>query len=300
MLEFKPISLQDKDWVTEIVMEENSPSADFNFVNMYIWDKTYKQLLCPFEKRLLIKLCYKQEPFFVYPIGSGPVKPAVEALKAHAEEIGCPLVIKGVTEKQREILESEFQEKFIFEENEAKADYIYLAEKLSTFSGKALHSKKNHCNRFEAVHRWEFLPISPDNIHQCQDMLNSWISDNSQRLDESISYELEAIQEAFAAYEHLDMEGGILKSDGKVIGFSMGEMTSADCFDVNFEKADPSINGAYPMVCRELCRMLIKNHPDLKYINREDDMGLPSLRRSKLSYKPEYILKKYSARWKYE
>ena len=51
------------------------------------------------------------------------------------------------------------------------------------------------------------------------------------------------------------------------------------------------------MVCRELTRMLIAKHPNLKYMNREDDMGLESLRTSKLSYKPEYLLKKYTARW---
>ena len=51
------------------------------------------------------------------------------------------------------------------------------------------------------------------------------------------------------------------------------------------------------MVCRELTRMVMQNHPDLRYINREDDMGIESLRKSKLSYKPEFLLEKYKARW---
>ena len=57
------------------------------------------------------------------------------------------------------------------------------------------------------------------------------------------------------------------------------------------------INGAYPMVCRELTRMLMAKYPQLVYMNREDDMGLEPLRQSKLSYKPEYLLKKYTAGW---
>ncbi len=300
MLEFKPIELSDKDWVTKIVMTENSPSADYNFGNMYIWDKYYKQYLCPFDGRLLVKLCYEETPYFVYPIGQGPLKPAMDALIDHAHEIGCPLILEGVTEQHIEALEKEYPGCFSFEEQEDAADYIYLAQKLSTFSGKALHGKKNHCNRFEAQHQWEFVPITRENIPMCLDMLREWISANSQRLDDSISYEQEAIEEAFRVYEQLDMEGGILLSEGKVMGFSLGEMANSDCFNVHFEKADPTVNGAYPMVCRELCRMVMKNHPDLKYINREDDMGLPPLRQSKLSYKPEYILKKYTARWKNE
>ena len=51
------------------------------------------------------------------------------------------------------------------------------------------------------------------------------------------------------------------------------------------------------MVCRELTRLMMAKHDSLRYVNREDDMGLESLRKSKLSYKPEYLLKKYDGRW---
>ena len=39
MIDFHPITLADKPWVDEIVAAEDSPSADFNFGNIYIWDK---------------------------------------------------------------------------------------------------------------------------------------------------------------------------------------------------------------------------------------------------------------------
>ena len=105
------------------------------------------------------------------------------------------------------------------------------------------------------------------------------------------------LAERTGIYERLGLEGGALRIRGKIVGFTIGEMCSADTFDVHFEKADGSINGAYPMVCRELTRMLLARRPGLIHINREDDMGLEPLRRSKESYKPEYLLKKYTARW---
>ena len=109
-----------------------------------------------------------------------------------------------------------------------------------------------------------------------------------------------AIPDNFAVYEKLGLEGGVLRSGGKIIGFSMGEMAGRDTFDVHFEKADIDINGAYPMVCRELTRMVMQNHPELLYMNREDDMGLESLRTSKLSYKPEFMVRKFTARMRDE
>ena len=127
-------------------------------------------------------------------------------------------------------------------------------------------------------------------------MLVVWNEENLDRLDRSIRFEHDALIRAFAAYEKLGLEGGVLFTDDKIVGFSLGEMANSDTFDVHFEKAEIRMNGAYPMVCRELTRMLMDRHPGLVYINREDDMGLDALRQSKLSYKPVYLLEKYIAR----
>ena len=67
MLQFKTVTLNDKDWVDKIVMAENSPSADYNFGNIYIWDKHYRQLICRFGGRMMTKLRYEGHPSFVFP-----------------------------------------------------------------------------------------------------------------------------------------------------------------------------------------------------------------------------------------
>ena len=296
-LTFKTATLCDKAWVDPIVMAENSPSADFNFGNIYIWDKHYKQLICRFQDRMITKLRYGGERAFVFPIGSGPLKPAVDELLLFCRERGYPLLLRGVTDKHRAQLEEIYPEHFSYTPEENLSDYIYPAERLATYAGKAMHGKKNHCNRFEAEHDWDFVPLTRELIPACLDMLDVWTEENSDRLEDSISKEHDAIIRAFAAFEMLGLEGGVLRSSGKILGFSIGEMTSPDTFDVHFEKAEISINGAYPMVCRELTRSMMAAHPNLRYMNREDDMGIEALRKSKLSYKPEFLLNKYLARW---
>ena len=297
MIEFHAISILDKEWIDRHLRCEDSPSADFNFGNMFIWDEHYRQLVCDMGERTLTKVRLHGKPAFVYPLGCGPLRPAIEALRAYAAMKEYPFLLRGITEKHKALLEEEFPGCFAFCEEEKYADYIYEAEKLATYSGKALHGKKNHCNRFEAEHDWAFVPLSRENIPACQAMLEEWTADNAERLDDSIVYEHEAIERALDHYEELELEGGVLMADGKVMGFSFGEMTSSDAFDVHVEKAAADVNGAYPMVCRELTRMLLQKHPELKWMNREDDMGLEPIRRSKESYKPAYLLHKYAARW---
>ena len=300
MIEFRPITLADKSWIDPIVLTDGGRSADYNFGNLYLWNRLYRQLICRVGDRLLVKQRHNGIRSFYFPIGTGDFRQPIEALREFTDARGYPLLIRGVEEHNRELLESAYPHCFSWSEDIDNADYIHLAERLSTYAGKALHGKKNHCNRFEAEHNWEFRPLTRDLIPLCMDMMSSWIEENSERLAEGISYEYEAISRAFAAYEDLGLEGGVLFADGRVAGFSVGELCARDCFDVHFEKADTSLNGAYSMVCREMARLAMASHPELVYINREEDMGLEGLRRSKLSYKPEYLLTKYIARWNYD
>ena len=52
------------------------------------------------------------------------------------------------------------------------------------------------------------------------------------------------------------------------------------------------------MINRELVRLMRARWPELEFINREDDMGLENLRQAKLSYHPEYLLRKFTASWR--
>ena len=279
-------------------MFENSPSAGFNFGNIYLWNENHEQLVARADGRMVSKLRRGDQTAFVFPIGRGPLAPAVEAIREFAAVQGVPLVLRGLTEKHVAQLEEAYPGGFAYTENETCADYVYLAEKLATYSGKALHGKKNHCNRFEAENNWDFVPLTRELIPDCLDMLDNWMEDNAQRLESSILREYDALLRAFAAYEKLGFEGGVLRIQGKIVGFSLGEFTSPDCFDGHFEQPNGSINADYPMFSRELTRQLMAAHPQLKYMNREEDMGLESLRRSKQSYKPEFMVRKFTARWK--
>ena len=76
---------------------------------------------------------------------------------------------------------------------------------------------------------------------------------------------------------------------------SVGSFTTPECFDVHFEKAKKDIQGAYPVINREMARMVREKFPQVKWINREDDLGLEGLRKAKLSYYPDLMLEKFSA-----
>lgn len=297
MLELKPVSFDIKTELDEIFKTENSRSADFCFGNIYMWDKRFDQSVAAVGGRLITLLHRRGVKCFAFPVGSGDIRPAFEEMLAICRELGIPLRISGICDEHLPLIESAFPDCFSIAEDRDFSDYIYDIDALASYGGKHLHSKRNFCNRFEQENDWQFVPLTEKLIPACEEMLEKWNKEASGRLGSGISYEQDAISRCFAHFTKLGLEGGVLLSGGGVAGFTVGEMISSDTFCIHFEKAFSRIDGAYPMVCREMARLIKASRPEARYVNREDDMGLESLRKSKLSYKPEYILRKYTAAW---
>ena len=82
---------------------------------------------------------------------------------------------------------------------------------------------------------------------------------------------------------------------GEVVAFTMGDRLNSDTYDVHFEKAYGELQGAYAMINREFARWVRAKHPNVRYLNREDDMGVEGLRKAKESYYPDRMVEKYAA-----
>ena len=85
------------------------------------------------------------------------------------------------------------------------------------------------------------------------------------------------------------MEGVLLRWQGELLGFSLGAPLTSAVFDVSFERARRDIQGTYPAVARSLARYVRETHPQIRYLDREEDMGLPGLRKAKESYGPDHL-----------
>ncbi len=295
MIEFHPVTLEDKAWIDPLVWAEGSSSADFNFGNIYLWDGSFHQLVARVNDRVAVMPCYEDTPFFAWPVGTGDLRPVMDELAAYAREKGFPFTLRGVTKEHLPLLDELFPGRCEIISERPLWDYIYSAEKLDTLAGKKLHGKRNHINRFEAENDWTFAPITPADVPDCMALLDGWNSENPEDTDIGASDEYAAIQRAFSHYDALGMEGGILRVSGKPVAFTLGELVCEHTFVVHFEKARADVNGAYPMVNREFVRQIRRNHPGILWINREDDMGHESLRQSKESYHPDHMVEKYTA-----
>ena len=218
--------------------------------------------------------------------------PAVEALTERAAVHGRPLELRGLTPTQKEALETAFPGAFDYFDDRDNYDYICDINAIAMLSGKKLHGKRNFCNRFEKSVSWAFLPITAERVDDCLAVQEEWIRERGNENPE----EDQAIRRMLRQWDELGMLGGLLYAEGRPIGFTAAERISPDMLDVHFEKALAGHPGAYPMVAREFARLAQGALPQVRYLNREEDMGLPNLRKAKEEWHPAWLLEKTTAR----
>ena len=293
MLNFHKPSVQDYDWIHEILYPADLPGADNTFHNMYFWECYYGEV-AKLGGFVTQRLSQGGVSTYLFPAGKGDVRAALEELMQDAKTRGEKFCLRGVTDDKKALLEQLFPGKFTFTAYRDSFDYIYTVEELTELHGKKLQAKRNHCNRFEQDHpNFETRVVTMENIALCREMVQKWYEVHE--WNEQIEQEKTAISRAFDCFDKTNMDGLMLLDGGEVIAFSMGARMNEEYYDVCFEKAYSAINGAYAMINREFSRMIAQKYPDVQFLNREDDMGEPGLRKAKESYQPTLLLEKFNA-----
>ena len=155
-----------------------------------------------------------------------------------------------------------------------------------------MHGKRNHIARFQDEDDWCYEELNDSNIEECRNMTYTWIKMRAEKWNEEMELEMSVLHEAFDHRKELGLVGGIIRKAGQIVAFSIGEPLNSDTYVVHFEKAFPDMQGAYPMINQQF---VLHACEDYTYVNREEDTGDPGLRKAKMSYYPEILLKKYVA-----
>lgn len=265
-----------------------APSADYAAANLYMWDEKYRKQIAFSGGRAAVRIQNENGGYhYLFPVGVGDPSLLLAALERDALARGEALCFLGVTREELPYLVAQWGEKLQISDTREFADYLYDAEKLSTLSGKKLHSKRNHINAFCAAHEWYVTPLVPERFEDCGEILRRWQEDK-----EGFDEEQRAIERGFAAWKALSLEGLVLYADGEPAAFSIGSRITSTCLGVHFEKATPEFEGAYPLINREFVRAMREKYPEITTVNREEDMGLENLRAAKLSWRPVTLLEK--------
>ena len=291
MIDFKSVKIQDKKIYEKYLAEDCQRGCEFSFANLYIWGR---QKIAFAEKHIVIFSQFNRRSVYPYPVGADDKKKALDAIIKDSSERGIPCRITGLNQEAERFISEAYPDLFSFHCDRDSFDYVYHIDDLADLKGKKYQRKRNHFNRF-CVNNPEYSvePVSESNVGKMLEFAERWYEKKlAENPNADFQMEQAAIAKALHNYKALELEGLSLAVDGEIVAITLGSRLSHDTFDVHFEKALAEVDGAYTAINCEFAKYIRSKYSEIKFLNREEDMGIEGLRKAKESYYPHHMVEK--------
>lgn len=286
MLGFKTLKIDDADRFRSKLADQNV-GWEYNFATVFLWNVYDSMQIAEDDNALyLYNKVFGRNVFMPPYVGTeGDFIAAVKSVGEYCDLSGIRYYFRGLTREQANLFDSG---KYFVGTSRNDYDYIYGSDDLKYLKGKSYHSKRNFVNRFKETYDYEFADYSDADYDIVMNLCDLWL----ETADRSSATNMEraAVMRALRYKSTLDLKIGLLKVDGKCIGFSVSSIESNGIIHTIFEKGDVNYVGVY----QALNQMAAERYfPDGALVNRQEDMGIDGLRQAKLSYIPRFLAEKY-------
>ncbi len=286
--QFVGIDLVHRDEMNTFFTNYPLEASEYTFTNLFAYRDTYAFQLSVLKGNVII--LKDTEPVSLFaPLGNTEIGTALDDALHYLHHQKASAYIERVPESfVNSCLRN--REKFEVEEERDHFDYLYNVRELSELSGRKFHKKKNKANKFRNTYAYKYETLTSKMIGECLEFEDYWCEVRECEKYYGLNKERCAILEMLNNYDSLGLRGGIIRVDGKIAALTLGEKMLDDTLVIHIEKAHAHMTGLYQVINQEF---LIHEAPDCTFVNREQDLGIPGLRDSKLSYNPVRFVKKY-------
>lgn len=283
---FSKFNIEDCEKISGFFASFNSDSCEATFMNCFIW-QDYYGIKYAFKDGIILVRYGKSKEDYMYLLPPYS-KENFEILKeVSSDNLPDIWAFEG---ENFEKFKEDYKDYYHFSCTLDNDDYIYNSYDLAVLPGKKFHSKRNHIANFSKNHNWKYEDITSDNADEVKKCAILWFDENNYTSDERLICERESILKILDNFDSLPVFGGLIRADGKAVAFTIGSAVNEKTADVHFEKALADYQTGYSVINREFAAKAIF---EFEFLNREDDMGIPGIRKAKLSYHPAKKLKKY-------
>lgn len=293
---FSPVTLADKELIQNILrscdLYKNLEASEITFESIYCWGACDNPQKCVLDEGVVI--FYEHEfgndnvfyPPLVY--NADDFVPVMMKIVTYCRKKGIKVHLERMTRNMAELAAARIdcrQCKVI--PRRGDFEYLYNPQDLATLAGKKLKNKRNFVNGFIDRYDYEFLTYDVSMRDEVLQLVRVWGKTHNE-LD--ASGEFKAITRALDSIDALGLMCDVLKVDGNIIAFELGFINQANVGVVMFEKANTDYRGSFQTVNN----FFVKKHfTGCKFVNRQEDLGIPGLREAKMSYHPVAFSEKF-------
>lgn len=287
MLEFKKVTLEDYEIIKAFYEAYPARQCDRSTGATVMWRDYYDNHYAIFDGTIIFSSNFTGDICFTYPIGRN-VAGMLDELENYCRANNIPMTVCSVNKTELPFILAKYPD-CEYSADRDWFDYLYEKEPMLLLAGRKYGTPRNHINKFKKLYPdYSFRRITENDVPKLVEFTKSF-SFNSEK-DESAMQELEICIEVLENLNKYNMLGGYLELNGKIIGYSLGEIIGDTLFD-HIEKADVTYHGAYQMLTNSFLKEFAAD-ASVKFVNREEDCGDEGLRKSKLSYHPVELIEK--------
>ncbi len=287
---FRKVSLSDRAAVESLFEGFPTEVSERTFAAIYVWrNYASRSRLSMFGDHLLIS--WRREQFgdlLQPPVGKDPA--GVIARLAGSGHEG----FNGVFCLTEPTVSALRLQRFAPEPLRDEWDYVYKTADLIALEGPRYHTQRKEIKKATSQYELSFERMTREHRDSSLQLEETWCNLRACSFDRLSEAEDAALKEALVDFDALGLLGGVVMIDGKVEALTVGERLNSNEAVVHFEKANPTIRGLYPFVNQQFCEKVLK---DFEFVNREQDVGEPGLRRAKGGYHPHHFVEKHLLRF---
>jgi hypothetical protein len=285
----RSIVLEDKPLFDSLFAAEAPEISAYTFTNIFAWRHSYNTQVSRIGECVLVHYNRRGARRCLMPLGGRCARPAIEQAFERSQD---PLTeFAYLPTSVAELFRGD--PRYKIELDRDNWDYVYRASDLIELPGRKYDAKRNFINRLKSQRRYDYVVLTDDLIDECREFAERWCDEKLCDSVQGLADERRAVHEMLANFSALGLKGGAIRIEGRVAAFSLGEALNPQTLVVHVEKADASIDGLYQLINNEFC---IHEATGFVYVNREQDLGVPGLRKAKESYHPVRLVETWTLR----
>lgn len=295
-MNFLPLTTEDLPRLLPYFSQQVFRLSDYTVGFQIMWSLYASTQYVETEGCLLLRSDFGGRIRFDYPLS--PVADeaaelrALEQLEKHCVQEGVPLVLGAIPSERLAVLTHRYGRNLTLTNPRTWRDYLYNISDFADYAGKRFSGQRNHVSKFRRNYpEATFCLMTEADMPEVRAFLEEYAERQYAKNSFLATEELKGSYRLLEAFGPLQMVGGLLRVDGKVVAVTIADI-SGDTLVIHVEKALVNYEGVYPTIAHEFAKAMRRD--GINYINREDDAGDCGLRKSKLQYNPVQILDKYT------
>jgi hypothetical protein len=259
----------------------------FSLPNLWAW-KEWMGLEIRFTAGLAWLRCQRYGPRYLAP--AGPWDDVDwPALQDDLKRMGA---IHQVPELLARLWETRLDCPVEAVENRDSWEYLYVTADLAGLAGKRYHMQRNHVNAYIREHgEPDVRELGASDIPAMLELAGRWHEGHAD--SPIVRVEVESLARICDQWDRLDLAARGLYLGGRLAAFGIGHVLDAATMGVLYEKAEPGLRGAFPVMTSFFARTAGAGKA---LLNRAEDMGEPGLRKAKMLYRPVDFQRMYTVR----